>query len=1126
MDFNQEQRTAIFSDKPLVVISAGAGSGKTRVLTERYIHLCELKLASLLKGESSDVAADVQEIVAITFTEKAAREMKERIRKRIIELVSLAEETRHEQQELVINFWKQQKEALDQAHISTIHGFCHQLLHDFSLKAEIPPNFSILDELDATLMKHEIFTELFADSQLMMQSRELFNFYSKSQIQEAIEAVYAKVNELEAGVELRTFFDVNKIIHLQLEQLESDKQLLISHFHKQAVVCVEQFPPVDTLKGAQAKHIVAIEDCFTQLSEDLEPNAYFEKLQKAMPSRGSKAWLESAPSLYELYEQLFKPLKAKWNGFQPIENEDIARLTLLMEQFISLLVRFHEMYEQRKKEQILLDFTDLQQKAIVLLEDEEVQEECRRKYKHMMLDEFQDTNRLQMAMLKLIRPSYRFIVGDSKQSIYRFRGADVRLMKEMETEAKASAATSDFIHMNTNYRTAEKIIHFVNGLFSIVMNGEVGTDYANIDSGRAGLSHDGPSVELLLADEEREDVDEFELLARRMVEIVRSAEPMVEKEGMAVAPSWGDMAVLLQSRTHLPALEKALQEKEIPYNVYGGVGFYERHEVRDFLNLLHWISRPWEPLYLFALLRGPLFGFTFADMYTLQKDRAEVSFDEYIHYEMYKRGSLPEPLQHCLDILNEWQKQWIPFHFHGDLQTGLFKLYEDSGLKTAYLTEENGMQKVKNIEKLIEIIARLRTSSLDESLEQIALIKQFSEQEGEAEIDFADGDAVHIMTVHASKGLEFPIVFLPSMARPRRSDSGNIRFDEQARLVMKYKLEDDRNPLEKAEEKVSPAFPVVKERADIEATEEAKRLFYVATTRARDFLVMVGKNKAPKHSWLSMLETALEENSGLEQFVAIKVDVAEQDIVVRQVRTYEPPRRFIKPKQAISFSVSEVMTFIHDPVRYYEQSILKLPETLQEVGETYEEGNNSKLRAGDLGTYVHRVCELIDHGFTKQEAIDEALFLLDKFEANRYRQEVEILLGDYHEGRSADLGEHIANEWPFVLRIGEAEIIGEIDKIVRDEEGIHLIDFKTNRQRADELLKYYKPQLYLYKTAYEKITSEKVTKLSLYVFRDEKQPLHSVEITHSYEQFLQDKLQEMIQLKQEDAPRSAYENIT
>lgn len=391
MDFNQEQRRAIFSDKSLVVISAGAGSGKTRVLTERYVHLCQLKLTSLLTGESSDIAADVQEIVAITFTEKAAREMKERIRKRIIELVSHAEATSHEQQELIVDFWKQQKEVLDQAHISTIHGFCHQLLHEFSLKAGIPPNFSILNELEATLMKHEIFSDLFANPQLIGQSRTLFDFFSKSQIQEAIEAVYAKVNELEAGVDLRSFFNVNKIMKLQEDELLASKQTMLANFHKRAVVCVQDFPPADALTPAQAKHVRTLEACFSKLSLEQDPNVYYERLEQAMPKRGNKAWQESAPSLYELYEQLFKPLKDQWKAFQRSETEDQERLTLLMEQFIALLVHFHETYEQRKREKLLLDFTDLQQKAIALLEDEEVQAECRRKYKHMMMDEFQDS---------------------------------------------------------------------------------------------------------------------------------------------------------------------------------------------------------------------------------------------------------------------------------------------------------------------------------------------------------------------------------------------------------------------------------------------------------------------------------------------------------------------------------------------------------------------------------------------------------------------------------------------------------------------------------------------------------------------------------------------------------------
>ncbi|WP_261177567.1 UvrD-helicase domain-containing protein [Anaerobacillus sp. CMMVII] len=214
MNFNPEQETAIFSEKPLVVISAGAGSGKTRVLTERYVHLCEQKLQEKLGNPSSAVAAAVEEIVAITFTEKAAREMKDRIRGRIEEKRSSVDKLyqKHEQ-ELAGQFWQEQKEALDGALITTFHSFCHKLLHEYAFEADITPNFTVLDDVQAKLIQIDIFEEMYDSPEYHQVWRPLYNFYTRNQLSESIKAVYGQMKEIITSVSsIESFLIVRRLL--------------------------------------------------------------------------------------------------------------------------------------------------------------------------------------------------------------------------------------------------------------------------------------------------------------------------------------------------------------------------------------------------------------------------------------------------------------------------------------------------------------------------------------------------------------------------------------------------------------------------------------------------------------------------------------------------------------------------------------------------------------------------------------------------------------------------------------------------------------------------------------------------------------------------------------------------
>ncbi|WP_257008338.1 UvrD-helicase domain-containing protein [Bacillus sp. FJAT-45350] len=1143
MNFNNEQRQAIHSRKPLVVVSAGAGSGKTRVLTERFLYLCDQKLkARFGKAEAPEIGATVDDIVAITFTEKAAREMKDRVRKAINEkIVTLLNEYTDEQErEEAIAFWQEQKEALDGALISTFHSFCNKLLHEYAFQANIPPSFSLIDDVESKLLQGEVFDELLNDSVRHEQWKGLYQFFTKNQIQSGVISVYERTKEFHAGVDIDSFFSAKEIIEEQINRVGKRTEQMIADFLSYGKEAVQGFPPPDTCSGKLQEHLTNVIDFFESYNPvETEPSTAFKLLSDIMPKRIMGAWQDSAPAFHQFCSGKWSEVKGSGDTTTACSEDDKKQFEELLTAFVSILSSFHNRYDQIKRERAIVDFSDLQQKAIALLEQKEVQDACREKYLHMMIDEFQDTNQLQMLMLERINPHNRFIVGDGKQSIYRFRGADVRLMNQMEKEAK-QASEAEFINMNKNYRTCDKILAFVNELFTVVMDKreaeavDYKIGYNEIDSDRQYKEEDKALVELIVAEEAEEEVSEYDLIAKRMLEMKAKGAPLVEKDkGNWVEPQWSDMAILIPARTNLLNLERALTERSIPYTVYGGVGFYDRQEIRDFLSLLYWVNRPWEPLYIAALLRSPLIGVTVEQLIEVKHLLVEhETIADFIFEGRFHQEQVSAELKEKLEMMRVWFFRWVPFTTQQALIQSMEELFVESNLKLSLLMQKNNLQKVKNVEKLIALIDKLDSHSLEKALKKLKSIIELSDKEGEAKVELSGGDAVHIMTVHASKGLEFPIVFLPSLSRRTPSDGGSIRYDVEEKIVFKYSSDNEKDPL-KEDKKQSPSYEQVKKRVDDEAYEESKRVFYVAATRARDYLVLLTKEKVVKKSWFEMLNKAIDSSSKMEQLLIINEGIEYDGVWKDDVREYESPTDNFHFEPSISFSVSEVMSFIKNPLDYFYHSIVKVDENLLGSNQvesvindmTYE---RSTLDPSLLGTLVHRACELYDSGFGQEEAIEEALLLFEEenIEVEKYRTEIEVLMKPYFTLDQNSLGESIDNEWSFSTDIEGVTIIGEIDKVVKDEHGYHIIDFKTNKVfDENELISRYKPQLYLYKMAYEKEKNVTVKSMSLLFLRKQKEQLSLIEFEESYEQYVKEKLVEMGRLKRENAGKEEYERV-
>ncbi|SHJ70628.1 ATP-dependent exoDNAse (exonuclease V) beta subunit (contains helicase and exonuclease domains) [Anaerobranca californiensis DSM 14826] len=1156
MEFNPEQIKAIESEKRQVLISAGAGSGKTRVLTERFFYLCNKKLEEKITGKHNPIAAQVPEIVAITFTEKAAREMKTRIRKRIdkeIEKISLLPEG--EEKGISLTFWQEQKEELDFSVITTFHSFCYKLLQNFALNAELPPDFPLLDQNESLLIKNRVFNELLEIESNFRKWKPLFTYFDKNSIKKAVIAIYEQIGENPEidVVNLCNSISPHEILEIQDKSLTNIKERLIQNFYQRAGDCVKDLPNPNSVKGKLSEHIRNITNHFTQIDPaNFSPDECYELLLQVMPRSANHKWQDSAPAMYELCNEHFKTLKESWKSYD-ISQINKDELITVIELFMDLLCAFGEKYNKRKEEGGVLDFADLQKKAIKLLEEnQEIRKWCQKNYKHIMIDEFQDTNQLQMKMLEYINPQYRFIVGDSKQSIYRFRGADVTIMNTLLDDYKSDGDT-EIIDMGRNYRNCDSIIGFVNELFQNLMVKDDSKDYSKyyinynpLISNRQKDFEKLPNkkVEFLILNGEGEDT-EYDLIAQRILELVNNGAEIVKEtyitedgksEDRWRRANWKDIAILIPARTYLTVLERKLKERNIPYYVHGGVGFFQKEEVQDFLNILRFINRPWEELHILSLLRGPLFRMTLKDFFYLKNHIPQgQNLVNYILTEEFSRDkNLKSEVKEKLAKVYQIFIKYVPFSPQVNLKEALLEIFYDSGLKMALLLQPNSLQSIKNVEKLIDIIVGQNSFSLEQSLEQIEILASLGDKEGEGEAEIPEGNMVTIMTVHGSKGLEFPVVFLPNLNRSPQRDNGKIRYDEEFLLVLKYG--------EKEEENLTPGYKIVNQKEKIAAIEESKRLFYVAVTRARDYLVMTSHVKkentngdsdeipsGENDSWHNMLKEGLKKNVNLKEYIYIKnfEEVPKSDGKELQKESitlnFDIEDRDILP----TFSVSEVVTFMDDPVKYYDYYIVKIdPSFFAENTTKYSDDN--VFGGMEFGTLVHRVCELYDGGYSEEESVDIVLEGVEDptVSLGELKEELLNLLEKYKEIHSLEIGEHIASEWSFTTEVAGAYIVGEIDKIYLKEGVYHLLDLKTNIikdiENMEGLIKRYLPQIYLYKIAFEREFGGKVENVSLFFLREGIKGLRTIGTDVKYGQKIEEAIKTMISLKKSGAGRDEY----
>ena len=833
-----------------VALRSGAGCGKTFVLARRFTELLRA---------GADAEAPLSRLVALTFTDKAALEMSQRVRSMLEDLA--AEQTGDERRRTL-----QWLADLPEARISTIHSFCAAMLRSHAIDAGIDPGFAVCsDNLLAARMVSEA-----AEAALIAAVEDgqedvaaLLADVPLAQVTEQIETLVSD----RAAIRPEQWTDPAETMQrwrralvdartAARERLGTDASLARRIDDLYAPACSD---PEDKLNVYRAEQLGLISVIAS------EPDAWtpetFAQLRPRPGRIGSaKAWgtADDARSVRDGVKKLVADVAALaplTEQFGELDDRAAACLAALSR----LTVEANERYTAAKRSRGLLDFTDLLIYADRLLADRPaVREALAREVDQFLVDECQDTDAFQIGLLERLvlpeagaapPPGRLFVVGDAKQSIYRFRGADVEVFEKLCSRLGDEAAED----LDRSFRTHAAGVAFVNHLFASLM----GDEYAPIQAHRE-TSPPHPSVEILLAETAAgvppvtaadAVAAQAAVTAQRIHDMVAGKQRLVwDAEGEQWRPvRYGDIAILFSRMTHSLAFERELADRGVPYYVLAGTGFFKQQEVYDVLNALTTVDNPYDDVAFFGALRSSLFALDDNVLMHL----AEAIEPPYLP-KLLAAATRGESIEGLLPALGSDRAATLSFavglfadlHARKDalgVEGVLEALLEATAYPATLLAQASGRRMLGNVRMLLD----QARGAAEEALALADFVTQISEQvlsqsryEQAAVSNEAD-DVVRLLTIHRAKGLEFPVVVLPDLNAGRRGfrDALLHRRDWGVTYRLRNDDTDDRRGAE-----TPLAYRVAASLEDADQQAEDLRRLYVALTRHEDHLVLVGAN--------------------------------------------------------------------------------------------------------------------------------------------------------------------------------------------------------------------------------------------------------------------------------------------
>ena len=878
MTWTKEQQQVIDLRNRNILVSAAAGSGKTAVLVER--------IKELVLDKKHPV--DIDHLLVVTFTNAAAAQMKERVAKALEKAL----------QENPSDVRLQQQAALVQnAQITTIDSFCLYVLRNHFHEIGLEPNFRIGDEGELKLLREDVMTGLFEQcyEEKHPGFLHLISCYGTSRsdapVRDMIFKLYSYaqsypwpkqwLREALSCYEIKTEQELEHASFIEMT-VEYGKQMVRGYLEQ-----AEHY--LELCQDADGPYMY--EDACEQDAELMEEllscdtyQAFYEELGKCkFATLGRAKDYIGSPEKQEQVKAERKKLKdgigkLKSDCFALTFQEILEQLALVQpsaEALAEVTERFIDAFAERKQDKNLVDFSDLEHFALEILVEEETgkptetAKEFQNAYEEIMIDEYQDSNYVQETILRAISrevvgQNNLFMVGDVKQSIYRFRLARPELFMEKFDTYETTDAPCQRIDLHKNFRSRDSVLTFTNDIFYQIMKRNLGgvdyTDEAALYCGAdypAGGKADAFDSEILLTTTQeleegtKQQISkqelEAKLIADRIRKMVGKEEVVDEETGEFRKVRYGDIVILLRSLSEWADLfAEVLNANGIPAHTVSRTGYFSTLEIRTVLNYLRILDNPRQDIPLAAVLKSPMAGLSDEQLARLRLLAEDKPYHQCVKMFLEAEEELTEKestadedmrakLKRFSETYKKLRRQTMDIPMHELLQ----KVLKETGYARYASALPAGRQRLANLHMLSEkAIAYEKTSyrGLYHFIRYIDELQKYDVDFGEAELVGENEDAVNIMSIHKSKGLEFPVCFVSGMGKSFNKQ------DSRSKMILHPNLGVGLDIIEEDRRIKVPAFfkKVIARQTELESLGEELRVLYVAFTRAKEKLIITG----------------------------------------------------------------------------------------------------------------------------------------------------------------------------------------------------------------------------------------------------------------------------------------------
>ena len=1092
-----------------ISLTANAGSGKTFVLAQRYLQI-------LL-----DTSVPLSKVAAITFTEKAAGELYKRISVELDKLILTSHDSKIKEKSEKI------RKQLVSAKISTIHSFCIDLLREFPVEASLDANFSTINEqnsnelIDITI--EVVFKELLRDSKRNKDLKRLIRLLgSKARLAVELSNLIRKrkniinlINNFYVGdkAEIEKFLSVSFEKHVEII-FKSHLKSFVTH-----LIRINNIVLKFNSNSESADEIQAVLDSIKSDDELILTLMKLKELSnKIVTGDGNvrtrdylSASMRSdvADSIIIVEAFLNQLTKIELSSKQyEIEKELAGYILSLIKVFKYVL----SSYESKKTEIGVLDFEDILLKTKALLRNENVKESLSSKFSYLLVDEYQDTNELQyeifLPLVDELKSGNLFIVGDEKQSIYRFRDAELNVFARTKEDISSINGQESLLTLPDSFRMAPAICFFINNLFKKLFN-EPRLYFNEVPSSDLVCARSDDfngQIELLIA--KSDDENEAELVAKKIL--------LLKERNSDRIKNWDDIAVLVRKRASFNELQKALTKYQIPFNLIGGTGFYQKQTISDIYNYFAFLLNDNDDAALIGTLRSPFFMVSDVKIFELS---------------VFKGESYWQKIKNCASDNEFWEKIFVVINENKYLAHRvsipilLRKILGESQFIAIVSSRINAFQEISNLNKLISITNDFFKNEFNTLYDYVAYLKNSisrTEDESQGKIE-AGSSGVNILTIHQAKGLEFPAVFLfkcNDTTQTNKAKSKSFTVDKEFGILTNVPIYENYFS-DYLSAPIVGIYNLVEERKELA---ELKRLLYVALTRAKDFIFISfteGEKKLSKNSFSGLITdglniqfpfdkiklsgelTFLQNKNGqfinavktieLDIPVISRIDIPEvtfdsKEVDIKNIKLFLS--EVIDQSKGETISATRFSTFTSCQIKYNLLYNYKMSGLIEKVNrftksirkKSFEEYNRNELESyliddqQRFGEYSQLKGSIIHSALRKIENEEALIPFVRQRLKNSVTREIpenliEDILLDLNQFYDSNQFKYInsfpeyRNEFEVYLKESDFYLFGILDKIIFDEKKTIIIDYKTDNIDEFQLnsrAEKYLPQLKFY----------------------------------------------------------------